>query len=128
MSPVMQGREEAKQRLAEDQERADRLPDLLRSVLRAQSALEAARVQRAPAEEVRHHGLELDTALTEAMRAAYAKERALVGPKGYTDRIHRRKRLAKPVVRRATEEAEELLTAREDHRLHGIQRIPRHTY
>ncbi|WP_235997705.1 hypothetical protein [Nocardiopsis coralli] len=116
------------QRLAEDQERADRLPDLLRSVSRAQSALETAREQGAPAEEVRRHGVELDTALTEAMRAAYAKERTLVGPKGYTDRIHRRKRLATPAVRRATEDAEELLTAREDHRLHGVQRIPRRTF
>ncbi|GHD17288.1 hypothetical protein [Nocardiopsis kunsanensis] len=128
MSPVMQSREQAMQRLAEDQERADRLPGLMRSVSRAQSELEAARGQGASAEEVRHHGLELDTALTEAMRAAYAKERILVGSKGYTDRIHRRKRLAKPAVRRATEEAEKLLTAREDHRLHGIQRIPRNTY
>jgi len=128
MSPVMQGRKQATQRLAEDQERADRLPDLLRSVSRAQSALETARGQRASAEEVRHHGLELDTALTEAMRAAYAEERVLVGAKGYTDRIYRRKRLAKPVVRRATEKAEELLTAREDHRLHHIQRIPRNTH
>lgn len=128
MPPVMQGKKQAMQLLAEDQERADRLPDLLRSVSRAQSALESAREQRAPAEEVRHHGLELDTALTDAVRAAYAKERTLVGSKGYTDRIYRRKRLAKPAVRRATEEAEELLTAREDHRLHGIQRIPQHTY
>lgn len=128
MSPVKQGREEAMERLAEDQERAERLPDLLRSVSRAQSALETAREQNAPDEEVRRHGMELDTALTEAMRAAYAKERTLVGPKGYTDRIHRRKRLATPPVRRATEEAEGLLTAREDHRLHGVQRIPRRTF
>lgn len=128
MSPVKQGRKEAMERLAEDQERAEQLPDLLRAVSRAQSALETAREQNAPDEEVRRHGLELDTALTEAMRAAYAKERTLVGPKGYTDRIHRRKRLATPAVRRATEEAEQLLTAREDHRLHGVQRIPRRTF
>ena len=37
----------------------------------------------------------LDTALTDAMRAAYAAERVAIGPRGYDDRIFRRKAKAK---------------------------------
>src|SRR5699024_5555106 len=64
----------------------------------------------------------LDEVLTEAMRAAYAEKRVLIGPKGYTDRIYRRKRLAKPAVREVLDTAERLLTAREEHGLHGMRR------
>lgn len=115
----------AREHLAQDEERAERLPELLRSVVEAERALADAREQGAPAEEVRERGLELDTALTEAMRAAYARERVLVGVKGYDDRIKRRKRLARPEIKQATQVAEQLLTARESHRLHGIQGVPR---
>ncbi|WP_017581153.1 hypothetical protein [Nocardiopsis valliformis] len=115
----------AREHLAQDEERAERLPDLLRSVVEAERALDSAREEGAPVEEVHERGVELDTALTEAMRAAYAQERVLVGVKGYDDRIKRRKRLARPEIKQATQVAERLLTAREAHRLHGIPRVPR---
>ncbi|QRN79873.1 MAG: hypothetical protein JK586_17160 [Nocardiopsis sp. BM-2018] len=115
----------AREHLAQDEERAERLPELLRSVVEAERALDSAREAGAPVEEVHERGVELDTALTEAMRAAYAQERVLVGVKGYDDRIKRRKRLARPEIKQATQVAERLLTAREAHRLHGIQRVPR---
>ena len=119
------GTAQARESLAADRERAGRLDDLLREVATAQAALEEARGAGAPAEELHERGLVLDTALTEAMRAAYARERVLVGERGYSDRIYRRKRLARPAVREATGVAERLLTARERHRLHGVQRVPR---
>lgn len=125
MGLLKQSTKQAGESLEADKERAERLPELLRSVSDTQAALVNAEKSNAPVEEVRRHGLELDDALTEAMRAAYAEERRLIGPKGYTDRIYRRKRMATPTVRRATEVAETLLTAREDHRLHGIRRVPR---
>lgn len=110
---------------AEDQRRADLLPELLRTVASAEHDLKEARAAGADTAELNRCGTALDTALTEAVRAAYAKERALVGPRGYTDRIYRRKKLAAPKVRRVTETAERLLTARESHRLHGIEEVPR---
>jgi hypothetical protein len=125
MGLAKQSTAQARESLASDRERAERLPELLRAVAEAQEALERARTQNAPVEELNQRGVDLDTALTEAMRAAYARERTLVGAKGYEDRIYRRKRLARPQVREATRVAERLLTARETHRLHGIQRVPR---
>lgn len=124
MRVSQQSRTQARERLAHDQELADRLPELLQNVSDAEDALAAAREQDAPVQEVRERGLALDTALTEAMRAAYARERVLVGVKGYADRIQRRKRLAHPRIKEVTRVAEQLLTARESHRLHGIQRVP----
>lgn len=125
MRLAKQDRTKAREHLAQDEELAERLPGLLRSVAEAERALDGAREQGAPVEEVHERGVELDTALTEAMRAAYARERVLVGVKGYDDRIKRRKRLARPEIKQATQVAERLLTAREAHRLHGIQRVPR---
>ncbi|MFE3459376.1 hypothetical protein ACFXKD_17675 [Nocardiopsis aegyptia] len=115
---------QARESLEQDRQLAERLPELLRSVADAEDALHAAQEDGASDEQLRNLGLVLDTALTEAMRAAYAKERVLVGLKGYTDRIHRRKVSARPKVRAATLDAEQLLTAREAHRLHGIKRTP----
>ncbi|MEU3019442.1 MULTISPECIES: hypothetical protein [unclassified Nocardiopsis] len=125
MGRDQQDRTRAREELALDEERAGRLPELLRSVAEAKRDLDRAREQDTPVEELHDHGVRYDTVLTEAMRAAYAQERVLVGAKGYTDRIRRRKRLARPEVRRATEVAEQLLTVREAHRLHGIQQVPR---
>ncbi|MUL43382.1 hypothetical protein FZ103_19785 [Streptomonospora sp. PA3] len=115
----------ARKRHAEDQRAAERLPQLLQEVAEAERRLAEAQRSDADIEELHHCGVALDEALTEAMRAAYARERVLIGPRGYTDRIYRRKRLATPDVRWATETAERLLTARETHRLHGIERLPR---
>ncbi|MFJ9552503.1 hypothetical protein ACIRPH_01725 [Nocardiopsis sp. NPDC101807] len=125
MGLAKQSTTQARESLETDRERAARLPELLREVAEAQEALDAVRGSGASVIEVHERGVALDEALTEAMRAAYAKERTLVGLKGYQDRIHRRKRLARPQVREATQTAETLLTAREAHRLHGIQRVPR---
>lgn len=125
MRLAKQDKTKAREDLAQDQERADRLPELLKEVAEAEQALDHARERSAPVEEVYERGVELDTALTEAMRAAYARERVLVGVKGYADRIQRRKRLARPEIKQATQIAERLLTAREAHRLHGIQWAPR---
>ncbi|WP_150237786.1 hypothetical protein [Nocardiopsis quinghaiensis] len=124
MGLAKQSTTQARQRLEADRNLAEGLPELLRAVAEAQEALDQAREWNAPVEELHQRGVALDEALTEAMRAAYARERTLVGPKGYVDRIYRRKRLARPEVREATQTAERLLTARETHRLHGIQRVP----
>ncbi|QBI54590.1 hypothetical protein [Streptomonospora litoralis] len=115
----------ARKRYAEDQSAAERLPELVRAVADAEERLTEAQRADADFHELHRRGVALDTALTEAMRAAYARERVLIGARGYTDGIFRRKRLATPEVRRATETAERLLTAREDHRLHGVERLPR---
>lgn len=125
MRLAKQDKTKAREDLALDQERADRLPELLKGVADAEQSLDHARERSAPVEEVHDRGVELDTALTEAMRAAYARERVLVGVKGYDDRIKRRKRLARPEIKQATQVAERLLTARETHRLHGIPMVPR---
>ena len=58
------------------------------------------------------------------MRAAFAAERAEIGPRGYEDRIYRRKATATSPVRAWTMEAQRLLTLRESHRLTGIARLP----
>ncbi|GAA4901496.1 hypothetical protein [Streptomonospora salina] len=115
----------ARTRLAEDRHEADRLPELLRAVAGAEERLAEAQRADAGVQELNRRGVELDTALTGAMRAAYAQERVLIGARGYSDGIYRRKRLATRDVRRATETAERLLTAREQHRLHGIEQVPR---
>ncbi len=66
----------------------------------------------------------LDTALTDATRAAYAAQRAEIGPRGYDDRIYRRKAMATGPVQAWTREAERLLTLRETHRLTGFPPRP----
>jgi hypothetical protein len=66
----------------------------------------------------------LDIALTDATRAAYAAQRAEIGPQGYDDRIYHRKAKATPAVHAWTDEAERLLTLREAHRLTGFPARP----
>jgi len=77
--------------------------------------------------QLEHDGVDaaedLDATLTEAMRAAYAAQRAEIGPLGYDDRIYRRKKMATPAVHALTAEAEHLLTLRETHRLTGIPAV-----
>jgi hypothetical protein len=67
---------------------------------------------------------DLDKALTDVMHAAYAAQRAEIGPLGYEDRIYHRKAMAKPQVHAWTDEAERLLTLRETHRLTGFPARP----
>jgi hypothetical protein len=75
--------------------------------------------------ELHRLATELDAALTAAMRASYAAQRAEIGPRGYEDRIFARKARAKPAVRTLTREAERLLTLRENHRMNHIPQVPR---
>ena len=115
---------EARERLAADQELADRFPELLDRAAEADGALRDAQAAGRPEDEVRALAVELDTALTDAMRAAYARQRVEIGPRGYDDWIYRRARKAKPYVRRWTAEAERLLTMREENRLTGVPHLP----
>jgi len=66
----------------------------------------------------------LDIALTDVTRAAYAAQRAEIGPRGYEDRIYFRKAKATSAVHAWTDEAERLLTLRETHRLTGFPARP----
>ena len=91
----------------------------------ADIAFRTAESGRAPVTELHRLAKELDTALTAAMHAAYAAQRAEIGPRGYEDRIYLRKAKAKPAVRVFTAEAERLLTLRENHRLNHIPEVPR---
>jgi hypothetical protein len=103
---------------------AARFPELLD---RAQVAEHKFRHAQAAAEpETVQYPLasELDTALTDATRAAYAAQRAEIGPRGYDDRIYRRKAMATSSVHAWTSEAERLLTLRETHRLTGFPARP----
>jgi hypothetical protein len=97
---------------------------LLDAAREADLALRQAEANRAPVTELHRLAKELDAALTAAMQAAYAAQRAEIGPRGYEDRIYFRKGKARPGVRPLTAEAERLLTLRENHRLNHIPEIP----
>jgi hypothetical protein len=115
---------EAEQRYAADVALAARRPELLGTAREAESAFRQAQGRRAPEAELLRLAENLDTALTAAMRAAYAAQRVEIGPLGYDDRIVRRKAMATPRVHALTAEAEHLLTLRETHRLNGIPPVP----
>ena len=117
--------EQAQAQHRADTELAGRFSELLSAAQTADQALRTAQAERAPLAEQRTLALALDTALTDAMRAAYAAQRAEIGPHGYDDRIVRRKAKATPAVHAWTDEAERLLTLRETHRLTGIPRVAR---
>jgi hypothetical protein len=91
----------------------------------ADVALREAEARRAPVTELHQLAMNLDGALTDAMRAAFAAQRAEIGPRGYEDRIYFRQAKAKPAVHALTNEAERLLTLRENHRLNHIPEVPR---
>jgi hypothetical protein len=98
--------------------------DLLAAAREAEQAFRHAQAIAMPPDELYLLARKLDSALTEVMRAAYAAERAEIGPRGYDDRIYRRKAKARPEVHAKTDEAERLLTMRETHRLTGIPPRP----
>jgi hypothetical protein len=98
---------------------------LLDAARAADVALREAEARRAPVTELHRLAKELDAALTAAMHAAYAAQRAEIGPRGYEDRIYLRKAKAKPEIRALTAQAERLLTLRENHRMNHIPQIPR---
>jgi hypothetical protein len=98
---------------------------LLDAARAADVALREAEARRAPVTELHRLAKELDAALTAAMLAAYAAQRAEIGPRGYEDRIYLRKAKAKPEIRALTAQAERLLTLRENHRMNRIPDVPR---
>jgi hypothetical protein len=104
---------------------AQRFDDLFAQARAAEQDLRGAQANGASLEELHRAGKCLDGALTDVMRAAFAAQRAEIGPRGYDDRIYRRKAMATAPVRAWTMEAERLLTLRESHRLTGIVRLPR---
>jgi hypothetical protein len=116
---------EAAASYAADVALAQRFGELFERAQAAERDLRDAQARRAGLEEQYRFGKRLDAALTDVMRAAFAAQRAEIGPRGYDDRIYRRKAMATPAVRAWTMEAERLLTLRESHRLTGIPRLPR---
>src|SRR5215470_8560046 len=104
---------------------AGRFDDLFAQAREAEQALHGAQANGASLEDLHRAGKRLDGALTDVMRAAFAAQRAEIGPRGYDDRIYRRKAMATAPGRAWTMEAERLLTLRESHRLTGIVRLPR---
>jgi hypothetical protein len=115
--------DDAQQRYETDAALAARRAELLDAAGEAESRLREAQGRQAPEAELRRLALDLDTALTAAMHAAFAARRAEIGPLGYDDRIYRRKKMATPSVHALTAEAERLLTLRETHRLNGIPAV-----
>ncbi len=104
---------------------AGQFDDLLAQAVSAEQVFRNAQARAVPASEVYPLAVRLDAALTDVMRAAYAAERAEIGPRGYDDRIYRRKAMAKSAVHAWRDEADRLLTMRETHRLTGVPPQPR---
>ena len=128
MRPGVTGRRykpssEAEQKYAADVALAGRRAELLDAASEAETQFRQAQARRAPEAELRGLALDLDSALTAAMLAAFAAQRAETGPRGYDDRIYRRKARAKPRIHALTAEAERLLTLRETHRLNDIPAV-----
>jgi hypothetical protein len=115
---------EAEQQYQADVALAGRRGELLQAAREAERRFRTAQDRQAAEAELHRLAVELDAALTAAVRAAYAAQRAEIGPRGYDDRIYRRKAKAKPRVHALTAEAEHLLTLRETHRLTGIPYVP----
>jgi hypothetical protein len=104
---------------------AAQFDDLFSEARSAERDFRKAQAEAVPDEELYPLARKLDTALTNAMRAAYAAQRAEMGPRAYDDWIYRRKAKARSAVHAWTDEAERLLTLRETHRLTGIPPAPR---
>ena len=88
--------QEALDRYAADVSAAARRGKLLDAARAADIALRQGQERRAPVTELHRLATELDAALTAAMLASYAAQRAEIGPRGYEDRIFARKARAKP--------------------------------
>lgn len=117
--------EEAQEKYAADVAIAEQFSTLFDIAQSAEKKLREAQAAGAGDPEMREAAKQLDTALTDVMRAGFAAERVAIGPRGYDDRIYRRKMLATPKVRMWSMEAQRLLTLRESHRLTGLVRLPR---
>jgi hypothetical protein len=117
--------QEATAKYEADAALAAQFDDLFARAQETEQALRDAQASGATEQELHDAGKRLDSALTDVMRAAFAAQRAEIGPRGYDDRIFRRKAMATSKVRAWTMEAERLLTLRESHRLTGIVRLAR---
>lgn len=116
---------EAEVRFHADQEISKGYPEQLEKARQAESIVGDLRAGAAPEMELRAAGLGFDKALTEALRAAEAGQRATFGVYAYDDRIKRRKAKATPEGAMWTAEVDRLRTMREENRLTGIPRLPR---
>jgi hypothetical protein len=116
--------DEAQLRYQADVELAGERSSLLAAAQEAEAAFRAAQGSRVPVGELHKLAVGLDAALSATVRAAFAAQRAESGPRGYADRIYRRKMMATPAVHALTAEAERLLTLRETHRLNNIPDVP----
>ncbi|TDC88620.1 hypothetical protein E1292_45480 [Nonomuraea deserti] len=116
---------EAEVRFHADQEISRSFPELLEKARQAERTLRELQAAAADELELLAAGRALDRALTDALRAAEAGQRATFGVKAYDDRIARRKAKATPAGAMWTAEVERLRTLREDNRLRGIPRVPR---
>jgi hypothetical protein len=103
---------------------ASTFDELLRRAEIAEREYRQAQAARADSSVQYPLAQNLDRALTDAMRSAYAARSAEIGPRGYEDRIFRRKAMATPAVHAWTDEAERLLTLRETHLLTGFPARP----
>jgi hypothetical protein len=116
---------EAEVRYHADQEISKSFPELLEKARQAERMLRELRAAAADDIELLAAAQAFDRALTEALRAAEAGQRATFGVKAYDDRIARRKARATPAGRMWTAEVERLRTLREENRMWGIPRVPR---
>ncbi|MEU6723803.1 hypothetical protein ABZ917_08850 [Nonomuraea wenchangensis] len=116
---------EAEVRYHADREISRSYPELLERARQAESTLRELRAAAADEIELLAAGRAFDQALTEALRAAEAGQRATFGVKSYDDRIARRKAKATPRGREWTAEVDRLRTLREENRLWGIPSVPR---
>jgi len=124
MAGRKQASEEAQARYLSDVALASTFDDLLAAAQAAERDFRAAQATAAPLAEQYPLAKRLDAALTDVMRSAFAAVRAEIGPRGYDDRIFKRKAMATPAVKALNAEAERLLTLRETHRLTGIPPRP----
>ncbi|RVX40650.1 hypothetical protein EDD27_3066 [Nonomuraea polychroma] len=116
---------EAEVRYHADQEISKSFPELLEKARQAEQTLRELRAAAVDDIELLAAAREFDKALTDALRAAEAGQRATFGVKAYDDRIARRKARATPAGRMWTDEVERLRTLREENRLSGMPRVPR---
>ena len=96
MKKRQQPSSEALNKHAEDVALAGKFDELFEDAQQTEIKLREAQARRAPLTEQRPLAVALDSALTAVMRAAYAAQRAEIGPLGYDDRIYRRKAMARP--------------------------------
>jgi len=119
-----QASEDAQAKYLADVALAVNFDELFTDAQAAEKQFRAAQARMAPLAEQYWLAKTLDGALTDVMRSGYAAVRAEIGPRGYDDRIFKRKAMATPVVHALNAEAERLLTLRETHRLTGIPPRP----